>query len=319
MKKLARGLLLAAVAAFSLPAAAADYPDKTVTIVVPFGAGGATDVAARVIASALEAKWGQPVVVENAPGAGGITGTRSMLNKDADGYTLLCQVTTLPGYPVFKKEVPFDPLTDLAAITLYAEGTFALVASKDSPFDTFDEMIAYAKAHPGELNYSGTGPGALMMNMETIKRQYGVDIQQVLYKGAAANYTAVLSGEVQLTLTDLGRAKEDMAVGNLKVLGISGTVRSPIAPEVPTLKELGADGVNGFWIGLFARAGTPDDIINKIQGDIAEAAAQPEMVEALSKFTFRLIASTPEEMGERLANDISSWTEIFEALGLEKS
>src|SRR5690606_3204286 len=137
-------------------------------------------------------------------------------------------------------------------------------------------------------------------------------------KGAAASYTAVLSGEVQIALPDIGRAVEDAAAGNVKMLGISGDERSPLAPDVPTVKEMGAQGVRGYWLGLFAPAGTPDAIIGKIQADIVEVSKTPEAQEALASFSMKIVASTPDELGARLAAEISDWSKIAESLGLEK-
>lgn len=319
MFKSVAGLVIAAAAMLAAPAAAQEFPGgETVTIVVPFPPGGVTDVAARVVADGLEKKWGSPVVVENTPGGGGITGTQVVLSRGADGHTLLFQTTTLPGYPVFQKEVPFDPVKDLVPVTLFVEGASALVASQDAPFDTFDELVEYARANPATLNYASTGPGALTMNMESLKQQFGLDIQQVSYKGAAAVYTAVLSGEVQLALPDIGRAAEDAAAGKVKMLGTTGLQRSSLTPDVPTLDELGAKDIRGYWLGLFAPAGTPQEIVDKVQADVAELVRTEEAKKALGNFTFEIIASTPAELGERVQSDIDSWTAIAEKAGFEK-
>lgn len=318
MRLMLKGLLLAGLAAIVSPAAAQNFPDRTVTIVVPFAPGGVTDVAARIAADGLEKKWGKPVIVENLPGAGGITGTQKVIASAPDGYTLLFQTTTLPGYPVFQKSVPFDPLKDLTPITLFVDGTLVLSTSADAPFKTFEEMVTYVKANPGTINYASTGPGVLMLNMESINRQFGLDMQQVSYKSAAENYTALLSGEVQLALPDIARAKEDVAAGKVIMLGATGTQRSHLAPDTPTLSELGAKNINGYWSALFAPPGTPRDIVDKIQHDLAEFSETDEGKEKLTNFTFITVMSTPEELTERLASDIANWSEIVEAAGIEK-
>jgi len=313
--RLAAACVTAVVLAVA-PSARADYPERPVRIVVPFAPGGVTDICARIVAGGLERTLGQPVVIDNRGGAGGLTGTQHVAQSAPDGYTLLFQATTLPGYPVFNRSPGVDVVKDLAPISLIVDGVFVMAATPNVPFDNFRDFVAYARANPGKLNYGTTGPGALMVYFEAIKQKLGLDIVQVSYRSAAAANQALLAGEVQLQFPGLGRLLAQVREGQAKPLAVSATARLPELPNVPTFRELGIDGIENYWLGLLAPAGTPRPVIDKLRAALVKIVAEPEVRSALEKQEFRPVVSTPEEYGARIAADVSSWTATARAAGI---
>ncbi len=312
------GALALALAALAVtPQARAEYPDRPVHIVVPFTPGGVTDICARIVASGLEKALGQPFVIDNRGGAGGLTGTQQVAQATPDGYTLLFQATTLPDYPVFTKNPGIDVVKDLAPVSLIVDGVFVMAATPNVPFDTFKDFVAYAKANPGKLNYGTTGPGALMVYFEAIKQKLGLDIVQISYRSAAAANQALLAGEVQLQFPGLGRLLAQVKEGQAKPLAVSATARLPELPNVPTFRELGIEGIENYWLGLLAPSATPRPVIDKLRATLVKVIAEPEVRAALEKQEFRPVVSTPDEYGARIASDVRSWTATARTAGIQ--
>ena len=300
----------------ALPAQAADFPSGPIRLVVPFTPGGVTDIAARIFAPAMERVLGQPIVIENRGGAGGIIGTEQVARAAPDGQTLLFQASTLPGYPIFTKNLTFDVLEDLAPVSVVADVPFVLSGNSTVPFTTFAAFEAYAKANPGKLNYGVTGPGSIMIYFEAIKRARNLDIVQISYKSAAAANQALLADEVQLQFPGIGRLLAQVKEGQAKPLAISGAKRSPALPDVPTFGELGIGGIDNSWLAVLAPKGTPQPVIAKIHGAIVTASKDPQVVSAMQKAELDIVASTPDAFAQQLRATVVEWKQIADAAGI---
>jgi tripartite-type tricarboxylate transporter receptor subunit TctC len=300
----------------ALPALAADYPSGPVRLIVPFTPGGVTDIAARIFAPAMERVLGQPIVIDNRGGAGGIIGTEQVVRAAPDGQTLLFQASTLPGYPIFTKNVGFDVLEDLAPVSVVADVPFVLSGNREVPFRTFAEFEAYAKANPGKLNYGVTGPGSIMIYFEAIKRARNLDIVQISYKSAAAANQALLANEVQLQFPGIGRLLAQVKEGQAKPLAISGARRAPALPDVPTFGELGINGIDNSWLAVLAPKGTPQPVIAKIHAAIVTASKDPQVVAAMQKAELDIVASTSEAFARQLRDTVAEWKKIADAAGI---
>jgi tripartite-type tricarboxylate transporter receptor subunit TctC len=313
----AAGLLAAlALVAISTGAAGQTWPTRPIRLVVGFAPGGNTDLIARVFAGGIAKSLGQPLVVENRPGAGGAIAREFVAKAAPDGYTLISDATGLATSMVFFKNPPLDVQKAFAPLSLLTESMGTLVTNGDAPFSTFPEMVAWARKNPGRLNWAGVGLGTSTLNFLAMKAQYGIDIVSVEYKSSSDTYRAILSGEAQLASQTVYRVAADVAAGKVKALAATMPQRHPLLPNVPTSKELGLTAYVS-WQGLWAPAGTPAPIVRAINAAVREAVRQKDVVDGLDKLEAVVIASSPEALAERISGGIRDWRELIAKAGLQ--
>ena len=300
-------LCLGAGIGLSGPAAAQPYPAKPIHIVVPYPAGGGIDVLSRVIGLRLSQRFNQPVVIDNKPGAGTIVAAESVAHAAPDGYTLMVTTdATMSVNPYLYAKLPYDPAKDFAPVTQLVFLNQLLVANAALPANNLKELIAYAKANPGKLNYASYGIGSQPhLAMEILKSQSGADIVHVPYKGIPQAVPAAIAGEVQLTFSGAASTQAHIKAGRLKALAIGGTARLALMPEVPTFAESGFPDVPAnAWFGLFAPAGTPREVITLLHAEVTRLFKDPEfMQKEVTAKGYELVASTPEAFAAFLVGD----------------
>ena len=299
--------------------AAAGYPDKAVRIVVPFAAGGVADTTVRIIAEKLGAGLGQRFYVENQAGAGGIAAARTVISSAPDGYTLaLLSNGTAVSVSLFKK-LPFDPLKDFAPISSLGFFDFILSTSAGSEFKTLADFIAAAKAKPGALNVGTINIGSTQnLSAELFKTAAGIDFTIVPYRGTPEIEVALLQGNVDLMIDSYSAIKGNLADGKFHALASSGPVRSQSTPDLATLQESGvADYDVVSWNALFAPAGTPPEIVEKLNGALREILSDADVKRRLIELGIEAKASTPQEIAARLKSDIDKWRKVIEKAGIQ--
>ena len=301
--------------------AQAPYPNRPITIVIGFSAGGTTDIIARLISDELRKALGQPIVIENKPGAGGNIGAEIVAKAKPDGYTLLMgSVGPLAVNASLYKRMPFDNLKDLAPITLVAHVPNMLVVNpRTVPAQTFQEFVALAKAHPGKYFYASTGSGTSShLSGVLLNLQAGLDLTHVPYKGAVA-LNDVLSGEsVQCMFATIPSAIQLVRGGKLRALAVTSLARSGGVPDVPTIAESGFPGFDASsWFGLVGPAGLPREIALKIQGEVARILKEPAMREKFIQQGADPIGNTPDEFGKYMKDETAKWAKIVKASGAQ--
>lgn len=305
-------------AACAHAAAAADsYPSRPIKIIVPTPAGGPVDVMGRLIANALNV--GQPVIVENRPGAGNTLGSRQVAQSDPDGYTLMVSAASgLIMSPMIYKSAGYDA-SSFAPIALIAEAPQLLVVNPQVPFKTVAELVTYAKANPNKLNYSTGGAGTLPhLAAELFKRQTGTEIMHVPYKGGGPALMGVVAGEVQMTLDPVATSLQLIKDGRLRALAIAGPKRSPELPDVPTLIEAGYPNLTvGAWTALLAPKDTPHDIIAKLNAATNVALHSKTMKSALARLNAEPRGGTPQALADHMAKEAKKWKPVVESLNLK--
>jgi tripartite-type tricarboxylate transporter receptor subunit TctC len=309
--------LLAAAAFGSLPAHAqtADYPNKVIKIIVPFTAGSATDIMARIVGERLTASMGQPVVIENRPGAGGTLGAAQVAKSEPDGYTLLVVSTGHVVNPALYGSLPYDTVADFAGVTPLAALPNMLVVAANSPFKTMAELIAAAKAKPGQLNYASAGVGsATHVNAEKFRATTGMQVTHIPFKGTPETIVEVSAGRVDFMFTPVLSSIPSIRENRMRALAVSTTKRSSALPDVPTVAEAGLPGfVFDFWIGLLAPAKTPRPIVNKLNAEVRKVLAQPEVLERLSKLGAEPMPMTPERFDAYIKEEFNTLGTIMKA------
>ena len=298
------GFLLA-LCLISLPAFAQNWPSRPIRIVVPYAAGGATDVFARLVASKLQEQLGTPVVVENRAGAGGNIGADAVAKSAPDGYTLLLNINGHAIAPAIYKSLPFDPDKDFIPVTQMASTATAFVVQPNLPVKTFQDFVALAKSRPGALNYGSTGIGnSLHLTMELLMRDTGIKMEMVPFRGDAPLFQAFMSGDVHAAVVPTSGAKPHLDSGVVRALGVTSAQRVAAMPEIPTLVEQGLpEFVVSGWIGLFAPAGVPRPIIERLAKEVRIAIMAPDMAPRLLSFGLEPTADGPEAFGERYKAD----------------
>ncbi|TMH38059.1 MAG: tripartite tricarboxylate transporter substrate binding protein [Betaproteobacteria bacterium] len=301
------------LASATLPAAFAQhYPTKPVRMVVPFAAGGAVDTVARALGQKLVESWKQPMLVDNRPGAGGNIAADHVAKAPGDGYTLLITTHGFAISPGLYRKLPFDAARDFAPVTQLTSSFVVLVTNPQIPAASVKELIALAKSRPGAINYGSTGIGAPPHLLgELLKSMTGTDMLHVPYKGDAPLNQALLAGEVQLAFMPLAGVLSHIRSGRLRALGVSGTARSATLPEVPTLTEAGVPFEFTGWLGVFAPAGSPRDIVIRIQRDIAQAILAQDMRERWSAWGYEPVGSTPEQFAEKYKLDLATYAKVI--------
>jgi tripartite-type tricarboxylate transporter receptor subunit TctC len=314
MKKIS-GLLAMLALASAGAACAQDYPNRPVTIIVPQAAGGANDILGRILAQELSKGFGQQFVVENRVGANGNIGTQAAAKAPRDGYTLLFTISAAHAVnPTLYAKVPFDPVKDFDPVMLVATVPFLLVVHPAVPANSTQELIALARARPGELAYGSSGNGATNhLLAEMLKSMAGIDMLHVPYKGVAAALTDMLGGRVQVAFASVPSVKSLVRDGKLRALGISTLKRSSVAPEVPPVADAVAGYNADFWVGLFTGEGTPREVTAKLHGALVKALAGAEVRERMAAQGAEVVGGTPGELAAALKEDMVKWARVVRA------
>ncbi len=310
-------LLAAAVCALALAWAGAAHaqaawPSKQVRMIVPFSPGGSTDVVARMVGQRLAEVWGQSVVVENRAGAGGNIGTDLVAKSSPDGYTLLMASGSITINPHIYAKMPFDTWKDLVPITNVASGPMLVVVQEKSPYRSIKDLIAAAKAQPKALSFGSAGVGSQVhLAGENFADAAGIDLQHVPYKGEAPAYTDLISGQTQLMVGNIAAAAALLGPGRLRALAVTGTKRSALLPDVPTVAESGLPGFeNTGWFGLYAPAGTPPEVVAKIQRDTAAALADTQIKARLHVLGMEPVGSTSAQLAAQMQTESVRWEKV---------
>ena len=307
--------LAAALLAAGATPSFAEYPDHAIQIVVPYTPGGTVDLLARALGPRLTAAWGQPVIILNRPGAGGSVGAEFAAKSAPDGYTLFISTnspltTNLALYP----SLGYEPLRDFEPVILAGENSLVLAANPKLPVKSANDLIALAKRKPGELNAATSGNGSTgHLSLATFNKQAGVSITHVPYRGGIPSLTAAIAGEVQLVFSDIVPAVPQIRDNRLTALGLTGLRRAQIAPDIPTLDELGLPGFSiTAWIGVVAPKGTPKDIVQKLNLEIGRALEDLEFARQISTMGIDPLGSTPDEFTAFLRKEIPRWKQAVQ-------
>lgn len=310
--KLVRLASVALLCAIAL-GARADYPERPISVVVPFAPGGSTDVMSRVIAAGLERDLGQPVVIENRAGAGGMIGAAAVARAKPDGYTLLI-TGGMSLFPIFNKEVPFDPGRDFTPIAMTHAVPFFLAVRREVPVQDFAALVAYAKANPGRLNYGLGSASYEKLYFEMLRQRAGLDMTEVLYKGGAPLYQALVVNEVQVALGALGPLRTTVGEDKLRLIAVTTEARYPETPSVPTFTELGHPGVKSSGIGLFGPGGLAGSSVQKLNAAVTRAKTSPAVREAAAKYGIVVDQrSTPADAARQLAEEVETLSAVAKA------
>ena len=300
-------------------ALAQNYPVKPIRVVVPFPAGGIADVFARVIGGKFNDAWGQQVVVENRPGAGGNIGADIVAKSPADGYTLVMGSigTHAVNVSLFSK-LPYDPVRDFAPVTQVMEADGLLVVHPSVPVKSVRELIARARARPGQIAYASAGNGtAAHLAGELFKLMAHIDMVHIPYKGNVPAIIDLMGGQTSLLFATMPTVMPQVQAGRLKALAVTGVTRSPAAPELPTISESALPGFEVTnWIGIFAPAGTPRDIVVKLNGEANRTMQQPEIQRRLATEGAKFTARTPDEFGAFVKAEIAKWAKVVKSAGI---
>jgi tripartite-type tricarboxylate transporter receptor subunit TctC len=312
MRKSLLVLVAAMSALFSAALYADDYPSRPVTIVNVFGAGGGSDTVCRIIANKLGPALGQPVIVEDRPGADGALAALYVHHQPADGYTLMMATNSpLSADPYLHKDVNYDPVKDFVPITRVGSFTLMLVVDPKLPIHSVQEMIDYAKANPGKLTYA-SGNTAGIVALETIKHDAGISMLHVPYKSTAPALEDIIGGRVSMMLADFTSAMPHVNAGTVRPIAVSRIRRSTLFPDLPTMDEAGIKGFNlDTWAGLVAPAGTPPQIVAKLNGALRPIIDSPEVQARFKNVGFEGFSSTPEELGNFIKAQLALWGKMI--------
>ncbi|MBO1113271.1 Bug family tripartite tricarboxylate transporter substrate binding protein [Bordetella petrii] len=322
--KMARALAVAGLCLGICPAGGAragEYPDHPVRLVVPFPAGGATDLMARALAQDLGGRLGQSVVVENRGGAGGAIGAEAVANATPDGYTLLYSTMgVLTINPTLYASLRYDPQQSFAPISLTNLTSNLLVVNNDMPVNSVAELAELARQRPGELTFSSSGRGTTShLAGEMFKSIAGVDIRHIPYKGSSGAINDFLAGRISMMIDTSSNFIASVKQGKIKALGVTSRQRLPVLPDVPSISE--APGFSGYevslWSGVLAPAGTPRPIIDRLNRDIEAVMTAPEMVQRMAGYGIRTTHSTPEAFAERIRQDTKKWAQVIRQSGAD--
>jgi len=295
-----------------------DYPNKSITMIVPFPPGGATDALSRIVAQKLSSNLGQSVIVENHPGAGGTIGAALGSRASPDGYTLLFTTSSTHSIaPSFARKLPYDSVTDFTPIGGVAVSPAILMVTKTLPIKTVKDLVVYAKAHPGELNYASSGVGTVIqLNAEAIKAQAGINMTHVPYKGSALAMPDLISGKVHVLFDSIVTSLQPVKDGKLNALAVGGSKRTAQLPDVPTVAEAGKDyGLGQFesttWFGLYGPKNLPPELVIKLNAALNKVIESPDVMERFAQVGAESIPGTPEKFSTMVAKERSRWTALI--------
>ena len=312
-------LVLALLAAVDAGAqtTANTFPTRPVHLVLPYAPGASTDILGRFMGAWLATRWGQPVVVENKPGGGETIGAAQVVRSAPDGHTLLLGTSSLPVQRVLMKDVPYDPLKDLCSISMLSQNGYLVIVSSTVPVKSFDELLAYARANPGKLNYAAAGNESLL-TFESFRRRFGVDIVPVGYKGGGPSFTALMAGEVQLYFGAYNQASQAEAAGRGRTLLFTGRSRHAQMPAVPTSREAGyADFEPGYFLSLHGPAGIPGPVVSRINADIGQFLVDDATRQRFQSLGWQVSHSTPEELDRAMQAANARAVDIAAKIGLK--
>jgi tripartite-type tricarboxylate transporter receptor subunit TctC len=312
-------IAVTAVCGSSQPATAADaYPSRRITLVIPYPAGGATDVLGRLLANKLSESWKTTVVVENKSGGGGVVGNDFVAKAQPDGYTVLLAITQIIQAPSLIAKLPYDVFKDLAPVTQVALSTIVLVVPEQQPFKSVKELVDYAKANPGKPY--GTFGNATTSHLygELLKKNAGIDMTHVPYRGSAPLTNDLLNNTVTSAFQDLTTASAQIKAGKLRALAVGGEKRRKAMPDVPTMGELGYPGfeIEG-WLGVFVPAATPKDIVKKLSDELARIVASPEGIAGIETLSLVPVGGSPEDFDKALRRDLDKWADVVKQTGVK--
>ena len=297
------------------------YPERPVTMVVPFAAGGTTDILARIVGEELSKRLGQQIVIDNRAGAGGNTGTAVVAKAAPDGYTLV--MGTIGTHAInssIYKRMPYDPVRDFAPVSIVAVVPNVLVAHPFAPFHTVAELISYAKANSGKLNFASSGNGSsIHLSGEMFKAMTETKIEHIPYKGSGPAVIDMISGQVPLMIMfdNLPSSLPQIKAGKLMALGVTSAARTPILPEVPTIAEAGLPGYEATpWFGVLAPSGTPKEIIDRLNSEIVAILGVPAVKGRLFEQGAEPVGDTPEHFAEVIKTDLTKWASLIEKVGI---
>lgn len=311
-------VLLLAAAVLAGSALAQDYPSKPVRLLIGFPPGGGVDIVARLLVPKVGEQLGQQVVIDNRPGAAGNLALELLAKAPADGYTLMFTTPTVTVNPALYPKITYDSLKDFAPVGLVATTVYILVVHPSLPVKSVKELLALARARPGQLNYSSGGNGAAAhLAGELFRSMTGIDIVHVPYKGIAPGLIAVLSGEAQLTFGSQPSTVPHMKQGKLRGLAVTSAKRSSFTPDLPAIAEAGVPGYETTaWYGILAPARTPREIVTRVNGEFAKALGTPDVSSALAAQSFEAAPGTPDQFGKLIADELEKWRKVVKASGM---
>jgi tripartite-type tricarboxylate transporter receptor subunit TctC len=314
----AKFLALVALCAAAAGACAQAYPSKPIRMVVGFPPGGGNDIIARMIGSKMQEAWGEPVLIDNKPGANSIIAAEYVAKSAPDGYTLLVNATGgMSVNPVLYAKLPYDSLKDFVPISMVGVFPLVLVVHPSLPAGSVPELVAYARANPGKLDYSA-GSTAFQVATEMLKQMTGTDIRHIPYKGSAAAIAAVIAGDVQMTIVDTPPLVAQIKAGKVKALGVTSAKRAAAMPELPTVAESGVPGYEMvLWIGVFAPAGTPREIVSKLNAEIVRIVRLPDIRAELAGMGVDPVGNTSEQMAEWIRREIARFGPVVKAANIQ--
>ena len=309
--------LLAATSLLATQCLAQDYPTRPIKIIVPFGAGGPADVTARLIGNVLQENFGQPFVVENRTGAGGVIGTLEAARSPPDGYTLLMMSNTQTANESLAPERKYELMRDLAPIAPVNYSDLVIVVHPQVPAKTLQEFIALAKSQSGKLNYASSGQGTpYHMAGELFKTMAGIDVVHVPYRNSGEARSGVIGGQVQMMIDALPAMAPNISENQVRALASTGKTRSSVLPNIPTAGEAGVPGYEAtIWLGLMAPAGTPKPVVDKLNAAVNAAVKRPEIIKLWTEQGVVPMSMTPEEFDRYLRGDIVKWAEVVKKFG----
>lgn len=314
IKRLSAYCLLATSSLFSTLGLADTFPERTITLLIPYPPGGSADMLARPLAQEMQKELGQPVILEYKPGAGGSIATSQLARSKPDGHTLLMVLAAHAINPYLYDNLPYNTKTDFSPVSLVATLPLLVAAPLETPADNMKELIDYAAKNPGKLNFASAGPGNTShLSVELFKLATNTDMQHIPYKGSGPAVVALLSGEVSFMFDSISTSLPHVQSGKLKALAVTGAERSPLLPEVPTIAESAVDDfvVNG-WYGILAPAGTPDTTIQRLNTALKNAAQVPSVVDLLERNGYAIVSSTPEQFAEHLDAELQRWGDTIQ-------
>jgi tripartite-type tricarboxylate transporter receptor subunit TctC len=295
--------------------AADEYPARPMKILVGFAAGGPADAVARMMARKLQEQMKQPVVVENKTGADGTVAIEALTRSPPDGYTLLMTQNSITVNPSLYKKVPFNPMTDVAPVAFIGEGTNFVAVTPSLPVRNLQELIDYGRRNPGQLNYAATA-SANELASELLAQMAGMKMTRISYRGLAPAMLDLMSGQIHLVVSNIGTLLPQVKSGRIRALAVTGLKRSPLAPEVPTVSELGLKGYSATtWYGMLAPAGTPAPVVERLHREINIALQDAEVRKQMADLAVDLIVQSREEFQAFLRDDLEKWKKVVAAAG----
>jgi tripartite-type tricarboxylate transporter receptor subunit TctC len=320
MKCLFRALAaLAVIVAFAGDASAQNWPNRPIRMVVPYTPGGYTDLMARLVGQKVAEAIGATIVFENKPGANAIIGTDSVAKAAPDGYTFGTVIAAHAVNATLNPKLPYDTLKDLNYVSLMSVAPLIMIAHPSLPANNVKELVALAKAKPGELNFASSGIGAAAhLTMEMFKSRMGINMQHVPYKGTAGALQDLVGGQVNVMFDIVGPLMPQVKSGNAKAIVVTAKERIPAAPDVPTMAEQGVpDFVSGTWAGIIAPAGTPKEIIDRVSAEAKKALADPALQAKLAEQGIVAVGSSPEEFRTFVGEEIARWAKVINDAGIK--